>query len=298
VLDTPELWAFWRHQASGTQKSIVMIGTSRLEAGVSVQVFKEQCPDYRIIQLSVAGDKSPIGTLEDLAADTGFRGIVLCDFETPFLIRARWCDQADYYAAELTPAHLSESCVGAVVQSVLTNCQRDLSLKNQWSRLVRGEWRPKRQFCRQTIERELRYNFSNGGDLEQMRQSIFGEMRAKYESTPLPAPKDLCENLPLIDSMVAEIRARGGDVVFLRMPSSGARFSLEEEFHSKAQYWERFAAATKARCLHFRDVPTLRDFKCPDESHLDWSMARPFTIALVAELRRIGVIGLPTTTHN
>jgi len=42
--------------------------------------------------------------------------------------------------------------------------------------------------------------------------------------------------------------------------------------------------------IHFKDVESLKDFTCPDMSHLDYHDACRFTKALVHELRKRGVI--------
>jgi hypothetical protein len=89
--------------------------------------------------------------------------------------------------------------------------------------------------------------------------------------------------------MVRCLQGRGGRVVFLRAPSSGERWRLEERFHSKKQCWDRFAQRTTAQCVHFRDCRNLAELRCPDESHLDYRDAGRFTRGLISEVRRQGM---------
>jgi hypothetical protein len=75
--------------------------------------------------------------------------------------------------------------------------------------------------------------------------------------------------------------------VFLRAPSTGERWRLEERFHPKKN-WDLFAASTSAICIHFRDVSGIADLKCPDESHLDFRDSPVFTRAVLIELKARG----------
>ena len=62
-----------------------------------------------------------------------------------------------------------------------------------------------------------------------------------------------------------------------------------KEHFPKAQFWDRFAADTRAVPVHFLDVPTLAHFECPDLTHIDERDAPRFTEALLDELTRLGV---------
>jgi hypothetical protein len=289
VSDSLDLWSFWRSCVRGPQKTITLIGTSRLQAGVSIRAFEQCCPEYRIIQLSIMGNRSPIGTLRDLAHDEEFRGIVLCDLETPLLAPSRWNDQADHYLHR-TSLTSGETVALAFIENNLAACQPELSIRCTLIRLLSGQGKAASFGCERTFRREVRFRFLYRGDLNLKRNLDAGEMFAMYQSNPIPSPERLCDVLPMVNELISKIRKRGGDVVFLRMPSSGLRFAIEEKFHSKARYWDYFAGTVRARCIHFRDVPALRDLKCSDDSHLDSSIAEFFTVDLVRELRRIGVL--------
>jgi hypothetical protein len=67
-------------------------------------------------------------------------------------------------------------------------------------------------------------------------------------------------------------------------------YKLDEKRYPKSKYWDQFAKMTNAVTIHFKDVPELSNFDCPDASHLDFRDAPRFTISLGNELRRLGVI--------
>jgi hypothetical protein len=88
----------------------------------------------------------------------------------------------------------------------------------------------------------------------------------------------------MMEPYVAAIQARGGRVLFVRLPVSGECLAYEEQTFPKQEYWDAFAARTSALCLHFRDLPALAGFDCPDTSHLDRRDAPRFTAALAKVL--------------
>jgi hypothetical protein len=91
VPETKALWYFWRHLVyRGDGKVIVLAGTSRIAAAVSLATMCEYLPDYRVVQLAIPGDGSCVGLLKDLMNDPDFRGTVICELDTPLLERSRW----------------------------------------------------------------------------------------------------------------------------------------------------------------------------------------------------------------
>ena len=92
------------------------------------------------------------------------------------------------------------------------------------------------------------------------------------------------EGIQKLEDLVTKIQTRGGKVIFVRFPTSGNCWQMDEEYLPKAKYWDVFAAHTRARTIHFKDYPSLSAFECPDCSHLDYRDAILFTKALVAIL--------------
>jgi len=93
-----------------------------------------------------------------------------------------------------------------------------------------------------------------------------------------------------VELMVQRIRQRGGQVVFVRYPTTGEHYEMDVKAYPKKLYWDHFASKTSAVTIHFADVPSLRGFDCPDTAHLDYRDAPRFTLALAEELERRAVI--------
>lgn len=67
-------------------------------------------------------------------------------------------------------------------------------------------------------------------------------------------------------------------------------YELDEKHYPKSKYLNQFANMTNAVTIHFKDVPELSNFDCPDASDLDFRDAPRFTISLGTELWSLGVI--------
>jgi hypothetical protein len=88
-----------------------------------------------------------------------------------------------------------------------------------------------------------------------------------------------------ITAAVGKIRARGGKVVFVRLPYSGGLKALEDRTTPRTQTWEPLLKQTAAPGIHYQDFPDLAGFTCPEWSHLSAGDSVEFTKRLVPHLR-------------
>ena len=74
---------------------------------------------------------------------------------------------------------------------------------------------------------------------------------------------------------VEKLRARGGKIVFVRLPVSGELKALEDRITPRSQIWDRVIKDTGAPGIYFEDFPELSGFNCPEWSHLfRWRLRR------------------------
>jgi hypothetical protein len=78
-----------------------------------------------------------------------------------------------------------------------------------------------------------------------------------------------------------QIRARGGHVLFLRMPSDGPFREAEKKSYPREKYWDRLLSETKTDGIYFEDYPELSKYRCLDWSHLTPADTKTFTIDLM-----------------
>ncbi|MFL6764196.1 MAG: hypothetical protein ACJ8FO_03260, partial [Sphingomicrobium sp.] len=86
---------------------------------------------------------------------------------------------------------------------------------------------------------------------------------------------------------VRRIRARGGDVIFIRPPSAPELRAIEEGRLPKTTGWDMLLAATHAQGIHADDLAQAQNLVVPEWSHLTRKCATVFTDAYVRRLTQI-----------
>src|SRR5438477_450932 len=84
---------------------------------------------------------------------------------------------------------------------------------------------------------------------------------------------------------VEKLRARGGKVVFVRLPVTGGLKALEDKTTPRGQTWDPLLQGTGAPGIYFEDFPELAGFNCPQWSHLSAGDSVEFSKRLVPHLR-------------
>jgi hypothetical protein len=88
-----------------------------------------------------------------------------------------------------------------------------------------------------------------------------------------------------IVNAVEQLRARGGKIVFVRLPVTGELKAIEDRITPRAQIWEPLLQRTAVAGIYFEDFPELKSFNCPEWSHLSAGDSVEFTKRLVPHLR-------------
>lgn len=285
AVDSPALWRFWYDRAvSGGPRTIVMIGTSRIQGDICTAVLRDRLPHYRVVQLAKYASGSPIGVLRALASDDRFNGIVICDTIEPFLISRYWDDQRELFEYDGSISIRLDALISATVLEHLAIRSSESGIWAATSELVNHSSLPFARHIRMRSDRCLEFDFSGVQDLAKLREEKQAMYRRRYASANFPSPEELDSDIEQIEEFVRTIRVRGGQVVFVRMPSSGKRLELEEEYHPKNMYWDRFAAKSSGIHIHSAELPDADGWAAPDDSHLDYRDAIRFTDALVDNL--------------
>jgi len=291
VPNTKELWEYWRSRVYDDDgQVIVLLGTSRMKADIDLDTVKQRLPRYRVVQLAIVGDSSPIGTLQNLAEDERFRGIVLCGIMAPLFDRPRWNDQRDFYGHRSASRQIRSTVCTNYLQEHLVAFNSRLRLTSLLTRWLDAHQLPKPDFKRQTFRRSLQYDFFRSEDLGERRQRRAEQYGSLYAQGDASNFVEMRQGLRELNESIQRIRDRGGDVVFVRLPSSGKRLQLEEDRFLKSEFWDRIRGDVLSPCIHFQEVPALAGFECPDDSHLDCRDTTRFTAALIEELMRVGEV--------
>lgn len=290
VRDTVQLWARERERVRNANNVIAIVGSSRAQLALDPQVLTAEL-GRQSVQLAITGGSS-LPVLEDLAGDPRFRGIVLCEV-TPssFFIRPSTIplqSGADWVAAarRLPLVSSFETRLRVWLQARTVLLLQHTNLRFQASALLTRRSLAPPSITHQRADRFHLADYSRE-DLPKMIAHWASGLRA---STP-PSDADRDGLIAQVRTWVEQIRARGGDVIFVRVVSSSAVLETEDEMWPRARYWDVFVRAFDNRAIYFADYPELARFHAPEGSHLDAPQAHAFTRALAGILRGRGWIG-------
>ena len=104
------------------------------------------------------------------------------------------------------------------------------------------------------------------------------------KKAPPPKQNPVPLILAVVKKAVDNIRARGGEVVFIRTPSSGVMLGVEQHVFPRERCWDPILAATHCQGIFYADYPATSHFACPEWSHLTPQDAVVYTKALITEL--------------
>lgn len=286
AVDSPALWKYWFERAvQGGPNTITLIGASRIQAGISTSRMRERIPGHQIVQLGKYGGDSPVEVLRALAMDRRFSGLVVCDMLEPFLIREGWESQRELCESTATIREQLLAYQRAWVADLFAINNVESGIAVSARQLVdRGECPPPR-YTRLRADRSLELDFSRMLGLKEFRERNAVGFQVEYETAEHPSPQELDDECRELDELVRRIQDRGGQVVFVRMPSSGARLAIEDQYHPKSAYWDRFASKSSAICIHWTEIEGASALACPDDSHLDFRDAIRFTDQLIEVLQ-------------
>ena len=287
VTDDAALWVAARREIQSDDASeVVLVGSSRTQVDFEPLTFTAATGWRKPIQLAVTmGPTIPV--LTNLANESTFAGIVIAEVNPIiFFARLRALDDVVIQYLErfrtLTPANVIELRLGSLVQQVLTFRLPALSPAELGRAYWRGQWpRPSHY----TVDRD-RYQSMDfrllPGLAARNRRMAAARARSKlrfYE------PSELATRLSEVEALVDTIEARGGEVIFVRLPTNGHIRKNERELVPRNRYWDVFAARSEALTIHFEDHAELSSFRAPDGEHLDHRDAVAFSKRLGAVIQ-------------
>jgi hypothetical protein len=285
VRDDEYAWAWQRARvADGSPHTVAVLGASRIHLAFSQAAFTAALPGWTAVQLAIDGSQ-PAGSLIDLARDPAFRGVAIVDtLETGLNLdnRSRQDPYVEaYHRRWRAPGQMAERWLATRVQSQLA------LLSDTGLHAIASGWTSPRYVT--TFADRTQFADYGLTDVASRRQKLIGRL-APVTPPDQRASDDWLAVALGLEPYIAQIQARGGAVVYLRMPTCDERWVIDQQHEPRPLFWNRLAAVTRATAIHFADYPTLRDFECPDTSHIASKDGPRFTRALIDILADKGVI--------
>lgn len=298
IRNTEALWAETRRRIDRREpRQTALLGSSRMLFDIDLDVW-EAMTGVLPVQLALEGS-NPRPVLSDLAADPDFTGLAVVGYTPPLFMQPgfgyREAAFERYY--EESPAQWLSQRISMPLERAFAFYVYDSAL---FTVLHRQTWWPERPglpFQEREVRRIFEMDERREADLwtridddpefAALTQAIWSDVLD--HPPPLPPEEELKKQfeamLGQLRADVEAIRSRGGDVAFVRLPSTDHFREVEAAAFPREQVWEPILAATDAVGVHFEDHPELMDVRIPEWSHVSARDKARFTRDLVRILR-------------
>jgi len=294
--DGPELWAHSRDMVyEPSDKAVVFTGSSRIKYDLDIPTW-EQLTGTHAVQLAMVAS-SPRLFLTDLANDPKFKGKLIVDVTEVLFFSHRgttYPSQFVSYYHKRTPAQKASFVLDKPFEAHLVFLNEGHYAVNALLGRLHVQDRPgvypfldfPSGFDRTAYNRQCIMTPEFVADTNQHNQvkAIWGLL--KNDPTPPLNGKDLDSTMLSVKNDVNKIRARGGDVIFTRTPSTGFFWGAEQHLFPRKLYWDRLLAETGCKGIFFTDYPDMAKLDCPELSHLSPAGAIIYTQSLVNVLKK------------
>jgi hypothetical protein len=295
--DGPELWAHSRDMVyEPSNKATVFIGSSRIKYDLDIATW-EKLTSNHAIQLSMVAS-SPRHFLTDLANDPNFKGKLVIDVtEVLFFSNTRgnmYPDEFINYYRKRTPAQKVSFVLDKPVESGLVFLNEghyainallgELHVPDRPGIYPFLDFPPGFDVTHFNRQNTMTADFVADTNQRNRVKAIWGLLR--NDPTPPTSGKVLDSIMQTVKAEVAKIKARGGDVIFTRTPSTGFFWMAEQHMYPRKAYWDRLLTETGCKGIYFGDYPALAKLDCPEFSHLSQPSAVIYTTNLVNILEK------------
>lgn len=300
--DNESLWSVSRTRVYQPQENAtVFIGSSRIKYDLDIPTWKN-ITGTDAVQLSSVGS-NPRPYLDNLAADSKFKGKLIIDVTEGLFFSVsqgsiRTPVKVLEYYNKITPAQRFSAVVNKVLESNLVFLNKeffslnalldkDIYVKNRPGIFAANDFPIEFRFTTFDRQNIMSDKMITDIALQNQVKNIWANNRKLNTQVPLTEYK-LDSLLDRVKGEVNQIKARGGQVLFVRTPSSGDYRDFENTFFPKTQYWDKLLAVTNCEGIYFADYPNIDHFQCPEFSHLSHPDAIVYTKNLIAILEQKG----------
>ena len=305
-LDTKELWAAQRARASYLGKDgLILVGASRIQLDVDLRILEEVL-QLTPVQLAIDGT-SFLPVLENLAEDPRITGTIIVSLQTGAIReskeRFKSTEWVEFYNREyrnlLSP--VIEKHLKSEVKSLSNIYSSGIPL-HRLLEFALGFEAPPRYYLTTDTRRERDADYTMvrqpqfylaravrhlGRNVDMRGVFTLGQaiQRIRDEIPPPRTSKIGKSNYTYINSLTKKLRKRGARVIFVRFPTSGLVWEIDQARLPKKYCWDQFAKYSIAPTIHFMDYPELQ-YQLADGSHLDKLQKQEFTGSLARIIRQ------------
>ncbi len=282
-------WAVERRKVDeGPRDPIVIIGDSRILFDTDLATW-QTLSGRRPIQLALVGT-SARPFLHDLAMDDHFAGLLVIGIAEQVYFRERaglMAGALDYIRNESPSQRLSHRIYVALSRYVAFLDSRTTLLKlleqRDWPERpgVDGPYLQPWKLSEAYDDRQTRLwpQIESNFYLREHARRVWLSSKQKP-----PTPEMIDRMIATSKADIDRIRARGGEVVWIRPPSAGPLRDAERSALPRDKVWDRLLRDSGSFGVHFEDYPQMQNLNVPEWSHLSEPSALIFTDAYVRVL--------------
>ena len=291
--DNKALWAIQRDRLNTlAQDDVVLMGSSRILYGIQLDAWEKET-GKRPVQLANVGS-SPLPVFHDIVENTNYTGTVILGV-APGLFFSTTYPKAQPWA--WPQARVDHYKNRTYVQRL--NHQLSLPLQQHLALMSAGEEELDDNIDLKALLKQIKvgnripegmppfYKFGRMTSLDRNVQMIdrtltdtaFANTITKvwgFIGKTSPAP-DKAATMAFFLKDAETFKARGGNLILMRCPSSGGVRAGENFMLPREDYWDDLVKKSNVMAYHFEDYPQFKDLKCPEWSHLSSEDANYFT---------------------
>ena len=288
--DGNNLWSYKRSQVYHPPlEATTFIGSSRIKFDLDIETWEKQTGN-KAIQLAMEG-QSPLPAFYNITNDEKFKGRLIIDVTEGLFFNyspgsAGEINEAIAYYKDLTPSQKVSSRLNEFAESQFVFLDRDNFSLNALLKTLRIPNRPNVfempifpfDFGRVNLGRQtcMTNKFIADTNLQNQVKGIWYGFSQGRKPPPLNQAT-LDSFLLTIKTSLDKLRSRGGQVLFVRTPSSGGVWMGEQQIFKRDLYWDHLLSITNTPGIHFKDYPAIANMICPEDSHLSPADAIVFT---------------------
>jgi hypothetical protein len=286
--DSPQSWAEQRR--AGSFAPVAIVGDSRILFDTDLERF-QALTGVRPIQTAIVGT-NPRALLENYANDPNFRGLLIVGMADVGYFRPQGVGIGARYLTSFDkndkPAQLSGLWIDRWLQHYLAFMDSDYRLSSMVPRLDHG-WRKGADSPYEDVWKiSETYGDRQYAMWDQIETNAYlrGHARHAWDGFrgPNVPPAIIAKVVARSVEAIRRIRARGGDVIFIRPPSAPQIRVNEQKRLPRSRGWDVLVAGTHAQGIHADDLPQAQNLVIPEWSHLSRKCATVFTDAYVRRL--------------
>ncbi|SHJ01225.1 hypothetical protein [Algibacter luteus] len=304
--DNKNLWANQRAKLENSQENTVaIIGSSRILYDLQLDIWKTET-NTDPVMLATQG-ASPIPVFKDIVDNTDFSGTLLVGVTPPLLFATTYPEAefmkrsqtlVDYYYNRTYAQRINHKLSVPLQKSLAfirdgdENWDSDVDLKTLLKNLNPDErggpiYPPFNNFEDITLERHMKMTKRMENDTA-YANTVKKVWTAILSGDHPPPDKD--GTIAAFSELAKKFKARGGNLILIRCPSSGLFQMVESKGFPREAFWNVLVEQSGAKAYNYLDYPQFQNLFLPEWSHLALKDAQFFTRELIKIMKSDGAL--------